>query len=146
MMEQWEYLTRFVEARATNKEMKQFIKEKFDKKARRHSPESMIPELNQLGEEGWEIVHMEPVPRVGGKEDVQFNGSHWSNVYFVVAKRRKAGAMPVVAVRTPQQQQAPQQDAYQQQATQQQATQQQQEEAQVPPPAPVPTPPSTDEV
>jgi ribosomal protein L23 len=31
-MEQWEYLTRFVEARATKKEIKTFIKENFDKK------------------------------------------------------------------------------------------------------------------
>jgi hypothetical protein len=118
-MEQWEYLTRFVEARATKKEVKTFIKENFDKKARRHSPESMIPELNQLGAEGWEIIHMEPVPRVGGKEDVQFDQYSWSNTYFIVAKRRTGGATPVVAV---------------------QRAQASNEQQNVPPPAPSPKP------
>jgi len=99
-MEQWEYITRFVQAEAKKKETKNFIKDNFDKKARRHSPESMIPELNEMGEEGWEIIHMEPVPRVGGKENIRFDSGNWSNTYFVVAKRRKPGtAMPVVAIR-----------------------------------------------
>ena len=127
-MEQWEYITRFVEAKANNKEVKNFIKETFDKKARRHSPESMIPELNNMGAEGWEIIHMEPVPRVGGKEDIQFDSGSWSNTYFVVAKRRKPGtAMPVIAIRQP----TP--------ATDTPPT------PNVPPPAPTPQPPSTDE-
>ncbi len=95
MMEQWEYLTLFVEARAATKEARQFIKDNFDKKPKRHSPEAMIPELNQLGEIGWELVHMEPVPRVGGKEDIQFDRFSWSNKYFCVFKRRKNGAVPV---------------------------------------------------
>jgi len=108
-VEQWEYITRFVEASAKKKAVKTYIKETFDKKARRHSPESMIPELNAMGEQGWEIIHMEPVPRVGGKEDIQFDQSHWSNTYFVVAKRRKPGtAMPVIAMRQAQPTQADQ--------------------------------------
>jgi hypothetical protein len=56
----------------------------------------MIPQLNKLGKEGWELVHMEPVPRVGGKEDVQFDQYSWSNTYFCVFKRREPGSsMPV---------------------------------------------------
>jgi hypothetical protein len=95
-MEQWEYMTLFVEASAKQKEIKEFIKETFDKKPKRHSPESMIPQLNKLGKEGWELVHMEPVPRVGGKEDVQFDQYSWSNTYFCVFKRREPGSsMPV---------------------------------------------------
>jgi len=94
-MEQWEYLTLFVQAKATTKESRQFIQDNFDKKPKRFSPESMIPELNQLGDAGWELVHMEPVPRVGGKEDIQFDRFSWSNNYFCVFKRRKNGAVPV---------------------------------------------------
>lgn len=85
-MEQWEYLTTFLEANAKDKDVQQYIQQTFDKKAKRHSPESMIPRLNQLGTQGWELIHMEPVPRVGGKEDVQFDHSSWSNVYFCVFK------------------------------------------------------------
>jgi hypothetical protein len=103
-MEKWEYMTRFFEARANKKELRSFIKENFDKKARRFSPEAMIPELNELGEQGWEIIHMEPVARVGGKDDILFDNDYrWSNMYFCVLKRRKPGSYaPVVALRPPE--------------------------------------------
>jgi hypothetical protein len=96
-MAQWEYLTIFVEARATDKQMKHFIRENFDKKARKHSPESMIPELNDLGRDGWEMIHMEPLPRVGGKEDVLFDTNNWSSTYFCVFKRELSdGDLPLM--------------------------------------------------
>ncbi len=106
-MEKWEYMTRFFEARANKKEIRTFIKEEFDKKPRAFSPEAMIPELNKLGDEGWEIIHMEPVARVGGKEDVLFDGDYrWSNVYFCVLKRRKPGSwLPVASAAAAMQQQ-----------------------------------------
>lgn len=96
-MEKWEYLTTFVEANARTKETKEFIKQRFDvKKPARYAPEAMIPELNKLGEEGWELLHMEPVAAVGGKGDVRFDNGYWSNTYFCVFKRRKPGAIPQV--------------------------------------------------
>jgi hypothetical protein len=50
----------------------------------------MIPELDELGAAGWELVHMEPVPKVGGKGDVLFGSvPRWSNDYFCVFKRPK---------------------------------------------------------
>jgi hypothetical protein len=91
-MEQWEYFTTFLEANAKDKDVQQFIEQTFDKKPKRHSPEAMIPDLNKLGIQGWELIHMEPVPRVGGKEDVQFDSNSWSSVYFCVFKRRKSAA------------------------------------------------------
>lgn len=96
--EKWEYLSTFMEARANSKEIKEFIKQEFDiKKPARYAPESMIPELNRLGEDGWELVHMEPVARVGSKGDVRFENDRWSNTYFCVFKRRKEGSvMPVL--------------------------------------------------
>ncbi|MDQ7024720.1 MAG: hypothetical protein Q9P01_09900 [Anaerolineae bacterium] len=116
-MEQWEYLTTFLEATAKKKEVKEFIKNTFDKKAKRHSPEAMIPKLNEYGKQGWELVHMEPVPRLGGKEDIQFDQHSWSNQYFCVFKRREAGtSMPVHVAHPPQAQQ--QQAPAQQQPTQ----------------------------
>lgn len=90
-MEKWEYMTRFFEAAAKDDDTKAFIETRFQKKPRKHSPESMIPQLNELGEQGWEVVHMEPVPKVGRKEDVGFD-HNWSSTYFCVLKRRKPGS------------------------------------------------------
>lgn len=87
-MEQWEYISTFLDAEASDEQTKNYIQQAFDKKPKRHSPEAMIPDLNRLGADGWELVHMEPVPRVGGKEDVQFDHYSWSNTYFCVFKRR----------------------------------------------------------
>lgn len=93
-MEQWEYLSIFLEADAKDKETKQFIQEKFSKKAKRHSPEAMIPDLNKYGTEGWELIHMEPVPKVGGKENIQLDPYRWTNTYFCVLKRQIKQAEP----------------------------------------------------
>ena len=103
-MAQWEYLTIFVEARATDKQIKQFIAENFDKKPRKHSPESMIPELNKLGQEGWEMIHIQPLARVGNKEDIQFDNHNWSSTYFCVFKRALTddGTYPVIGTQTQQ--------------------------------------------
>lgn len=102
-MERWEYLTKFVEANAGDKEIREFVKKTFDvKKPPRYTPESMIPELNKLGDDGWELVHMEPVAGVGGKGDVRFESGKWSNVYFCVFKRMKpfAPASPALTPNT----------------------------------------------
>lgn len=137
MKEQWEYLTTFLEARVDSKDVKQYIKSNFDKKPRKHSPEAMIPDLNKLGTEGWELINMEPVADVGGKEDILIagEGRKWTSLYFCVFKRRMPNtALPVVAVADPEQQKR-QQEQYaeyyrRQQQQQQQAYQQQQAQAQ----------------
>ncbi|GAB5491561.1 MAG: hypothetical protein Phog2KO_17760 [Phototrophicaceae bacterium] len=97
-MEKWEYISTFLEANAKDKQIKEFIQQTFDKKAKRHSPEAMIPELNKLGADGWELVHMEPVPKVGGKQDIQFDPYKWSNSYFCVFKRLTNPPEPVQAM------------------------------------------------
>lgn len=91
-MEQWEYLTTFIEANVRTEATRSFLKQRFPgrKKMPRFAPESMMPELDKLGEQGWELVHMEPVAKVGGKGDVLFAvGPRWSNRYFCVFKRLK---------------------------------------------------------
>ena len=90
-MEQWEYLPTFLEANGDSKEMQAFLKaQTHQKKPPRYLPEAMMPDLNDLGAQGWELVHMEPVAGVGKKGDVLFDdGRQWSNTYFCVFKRRK---------------------------------------------------------
>lgn len=92
-MERWEYLTKFVKADAKNEGVEGFLKTYRPnwKNPPPYTPETMMPELDDLGNQGWELVHMEPVARVGNKGDVLFTGgsSEWSNTYFCVFKRRK---------------------------------------------------------
>lgn len=92
-MDQWEYLPIHIKAEAKSKEIKEFLKTQMPdvKRFPKHLPQAMMPELNELGAQGWELVHMEPIPDVGRKADVYFNGgdSNWSSVYFCVFKRRK---------------------------------------------------------
>ncbi|XWX02632.1 hypothetical protein VZO05_08935 [Aggregatilineales bacterium SYSU G02658] len=97
-MEQWEYLTLMLRARVRNRATREYVQQRFNKKPKPYSPESMIPELDKLGAEGWELVHMQPIARVGGKEDVQVSGSDWTSSYFCVFKRRKPGSHVPVSV------------------------------------------------
>jgi hypothetical protein len=52
----------------------------------------MVPELDSLGRDGWELVHMEPVI-VGNNADVCIGSTEqtsvrpWTNTYFCVFKR-----------------------------------------------------------
>jgi hypothetical protein len=92
MAEKWEYHTTFLYADAERQ--RAFLQQtRPDVSPPKYSPEAMIPELNELGRDGWELVHMEPVAGVGKKEDVSFTRGYgtmtvWSNAYFCVFKRR----------------------------------------------------------
>ena len=92
-MEKWEYLTEFVWADIKTEGVKEFLKQSWPnwKKPSRFTPETMIPQLNARGEQGWELVHMEPVQDVANDGMVLFFGSKCdhSNVYFCVFKRRR---------------------------------------------------------
>lgn len=98
-MEQWEYLTTFVRANAKGKAAGEFLK-RFRPEWKippEYTPEAMMPELDTLGAQGWELIHMEPVAKTGRKGDVLFTGgggSTWSNTYFCVFKRRKPVISP----------------------------------------------------
>jgi len=96
MMEstRWEYLTRFLYASIENEGAEALLRDRWPGwKPKKYSPETMIPELNELGDEGWELVHMQPVGAVGSNRDVGFVAGEamprWSNSYFCVFKRRR---------------------------------------------------------
>jgi hypothetical protein len=90
-MEQWEYLTKFIKADVKTEGVKDFLKRfrPMWKNPPQYTPEAMMPELDELGAQGWELIHMEPVARVGRKGDILFNSTEWTNSYFCVFKRRK---------------------------------------------------------
>lgn len=90
-MGKWEYLTKYIKADVKNDGVKDFLKSFRPnwKNPPAFTPEAMMPELDTLGDQGWELVHMEPVARVGKKGDVYFGAGEWSNTYFCVFKRQK---------------------------------------------------------
>ena len=88
-MPAWEYLTQFITAEA-EREMAFLMETRSWKEGvPRNTPEAMIPQLNALGAQGWELVHMEPVV-VGRNADVLLqsdNANKWTSTYFCVFKR-----------------------------------------------------------
>ena len=87
-MEQWEYLTLFLEANKQETDSMAYTIEAENLAS--YSPQLLMPELNRLGAKGWELVHMEPA-YVGNNEDILMHeggGSRrWTNKYFCVFKR-----------------------------------------------------------
>ena len=86
-MDKWEYFTTFIEANVEgvvdNGEIPPGRHPKF-------SPYFLIPELNEFGAKGWELIHMEPVS-VGRNHDVvrpDANAMKWGRHYFCVFKRK----------------------------------------------------------
>ena len=90
-------MTEFIWANIENKDAKQYLDNTFPnwQKPPKFTPETMVPQLNRMGENGWELMHMEPIAAVGNNADVGFSrggqapGYAWSNVYFCVFKRKK---------------------------------------------------------
>lgn len=92
-MEKWEYMTAFLWADATTKRSNEYLKRRWpDWQPPKFAPQAMIPELDDLGDQGWELVHMQPVAGVGKNWDVHSTGVAYaySNAYFCVFKRRKS--------------------------------------------------------
>jgi hypothetical protein len=93
--EKWEYLTTFLYAHVDNENAMIHIQQNWPGwKPAKYAPETLIPELNNYGAEGWELVHMQPIGAVGKNQDVGFIAgdamARWSNSYFCVFKRLKA--------------------------------------------------------
>lgn len=83
----WEYWTGILHAQSERK-----TKDTYESMpTARYSPQHMIPRLNALGDEGWELVHMEPV-FTGNNEDVLIHDTmrNWTSAYFCVLKRPRS--------------------------------------------------------
>ncbi len=87
MLARWEYLTCFLQADTSLPEAHMAT---LAEDLPRNSPKAMIPQLNELGAKGWELVHMQPV-FAGRNEDVlMLEGGglkRWTSTYFCVFKR-----------------------------------------------------------
>lgn len=100
-MNKWEYISRFIWAEKENWKAydsigfynQELATDRSFSKESKYSPLFMIGILNDMGEKGWELIHMEPAG-VGNNEDVMVGyqnsaGSMWSHAYFCVFKRLK---------------------------------------------------------
>lgn len=91
MEERWEYMTEFLMAELNGQGVKEYLKQRFPGfEPAKHSPQTMIPRLNHLGEAGWELVHMQPVLLIGSNQDVFWanDSQKFGHTYFCVFKRR----------------------------------------------------------
>ena len=91
-MDKWEYLTTFIFANAETQDIKDYIKKHWPEgRTEKFAPEALIPRLNDLGAQGWELVRIEPVS-VGKNSDVLTHGDAgtktWTNAYFCAFKRK----------------------------------------------------------
>ena len=94
-MQKWEYLSLFLHA-DTSRHLEALTRRFPGQTLAAHSPRALVPELNLLGEEGWELISMEPVAASDQGELLIHNagsgpesGRAWSNTYLCVFKRPK---------------------------------------------------------
>ena len=91
-MEKWEYRTETLSANVELEGVKDYLAMKYPElKPAKFSVQSLQLQLDNLGEIGWELIHMQPIAKSGNNGDVYFNGDQnlWSHDYFCVFKRRK---------------------------------------------------------
>ncbi len=90
-LEKWEYMTTMVCANTRNEGVGEFMHKRWPQwtNVPQFAAETMVPQLNKYGDQGWELIHMQPV-MLGQNDDVNFDrsGRIFSNWYFCVFKRR----------------------------------------------------------
>lgn len=92
-MQQWEYITVILEANAEREA--EFLHQYRDWKSGMpdFTVEALMPRLNALGEQGWELVSLTP-QFIGGRGDILMHdsgsgGRSWTSKYLGVFKRAK---------------------------------------------------------
>ena len=89
--ERWEYHTAILHAEMERPGVRDYLARRRSGEIARYSPLALLPELNELGAAGWELVSIQPV-LAGDNEDV-FIGSRgqtggWSHAYLCALRRR----------------------------------------------------------
>lgn len=90
-MDKWEYFTTILEANMANEAVAVSAEIPVGDHPQ-YSPYALIPELNNLGAKGWELVHMEAVS-IGRNHDVvkpDASAMRWGRHYFCAFKRKTA--------------------------------------------------------
>jgi hypothetical protein len=88
-MEQWEHLVVTLEADA--RMAGDFLRSKWPtQQFLKYSPQSLIPQLNDFGLQGWELVAAQPV-MLGDNGDVTYSDTRWTHKYLCFFKRHVSG-------------------------------------------------------
>lgn len=93
-MEKWEYMTILISSDAKERGAHEWFKQTFpaDKPdPRRYDPRFLKRKLDQWGEQGWEVIHIQPV-YAGMNRDILVGFGdrlEWTCEYFCVMKRKK---------------------------------------------------------
>ncbi len=90
-MDRWEYRTAIIEADADDADTQGYMERYWhDEKRPRYSPEALMPALDELGAQGWELVTLQPV-LLGHDQEIDWNhvGRLFSHTYLAALKRRK---------------------------------------------------------
>jgi hypothetical protein len=87
--ERWEHLIVLLEANAEKQQT--YLEQKWPgRQFPPYTPQALIPRLDYYGDQGWELVAMQPVI-MGDNGDILITTDfrHWSNQYLCTFKRRK---------------------------------------------------------
>lgn len=83
---QWEHYIEYIAADARKPQAKDFLTLYFrGQEIPKYVAQATIPRLNELGAQGWELVHMQPV-FLGQNGEITSSGDR-TNIYFCVFKR-----------------------------------------------------------
>ena len=93
MRPQWEHHVEYIKAKTYLPQTQDFLAQYYPKqKIPAYAVEAILPRINELGEQGWELIQMQPV-NVGDNGDIQVGGgSSWTNMYLCAFKRLKRSA------------------------------------------------------
>ena len=96
---QWEHHIEYIRANGLDPQLSSFNRD-LQTSLQRYYPgqrapiyavQAILPRLNELGEQGWELVNMEPVV-VGVNGDINPGREQWTNTYLCAFKRLKRSA------------------------------------------------------
>jgi hypothetical protein len=89
--DRWEYHTAILSADVSRPGVEGFLQRRSTGALAKYTPLALLPELNEMGAAGWEMISIEPV--IAGENEDIFIGSRgqsgsWVHTYLCAFRRR----------------------------------------------------------